>query len=95
MQYPPNGPPQFKQRKTFLEKVKEDPITPFGALVTTGILIWGVSSLRNTNAKLSQKLMRARVVAQGLTVVWLTGFTLYKGSGLASKKEKLPDTTVD
>lgn len=52
-----------------LRKMKEEPFIPFGMGATTLILVGGVVSFGLKRTKLSQQLMRARVVAQGATLV--------------------------
>ena len=54
-------------KKTFWGAVKEDPFPPLGVAVTTGILMTGLYSMITGRTKMSQKLMRARIVAQGAT----------------------------
>ncbi|KAM0827725.1 hypothetical protein ACQ4PT_067996 [Festuca glaucescens] len=50
-----------------------------GALVTAGVLTAGLVSFRYGNSRLGQKLMRARVVAQGVTVALMVGSAYYYG----------------
>jgi hypothetical protein len=50
-----------------------------GALVTAGVLTAGLISFRYGNSQLGQKLMRARVVAQGATVALMIGSAYYYG----------------
>jgi uncharacterized YccA/Bax inhibitor family protein len=55
-------------------------VAPFsGALVTAGVLTAGLISFRYGNSRLGQKLMRARVVAQGATVALMMGSAYYYG----------------
>ena len=44
---------------------------PEGCLLTGGVLGGGLWSMKEGNAKLSQKFMRTRVLAQGATVIML------------------------
>lgn len=44
-----------------------------GALLTTVVLAFGLVSFHRGNAKMSQNMMRLRVVAQGSTVLALCG----------------------
>ena len=44
-----------------------------GAVLTTAVLAFGLVSFHRGNAKMSQTLMRLRVVAQGGTVLALCG----------------------
>ncbi|KAF0914821.1 hypothetical protein E2562_031924 [Oryza meyeriana var. granulata] len=57
----------------------KNPFVPIGALVTAGVLAAGLVSFRYGNAQLGQKLMRARVVAQGATVALMIGSAYYYG----------------
>ncbi|XP_073997974.1 HIG1 domain family member 2A, mitochondrial [Rhodnius prolixus] len=54
-------------------KVKENPFVPIGALVTVGCLSFGLYSFRKGERRMSQMMMRARIVAQGFTVLALVG----------------------
>nr|GMD58812.1 RING-H2 finger protein ATL48-like [Ipomoea batatas] len=53
-----------------------------GALITAGVLTAGLISFRQGNSNLGQKLMRARVVAQGATVALMVGTAYYYGDNL-------------
>uniref|UniRef100_A0A0E0ERN9 HIG1 domain-containing protein n=1 Tax=Oryza meridionalis TaxID=40149 RepID=A0A0E0ERN9_9ORYZ len=61
------------------KKPVKNPFVPIGALVTAGVLTAGLISFRYGNSKLGQKLMRARVVAQGATVALMIGSAYYYG----------------
>lgn len=62
-----------------------------GALVTAGVLTAGLVSFRYGNSRLGQKLMRARVVAQGVTVALMVGSAYYYGDQIKLfKKESSP-----
>lgn len=50
-----------------------------GAFITAGVLTAGLVSFRQGNSQLGQKLMRARVVAQGATVALMVGTAYYYG----------------
>lgn len=50
-----------------------------GAFITAGVLTAGLISFRQGNSHLGQKLMRARVVAQGATVALMVGTAYYYG----------------
>lgn len=56
-------------------------LVPFmsGAFITAGVLTAGLVSFRLGNSQLGQKLMRARVVAQGATVAIMVGSAYYYG----------------
>eukprot|EP01104_Vermistella_antarctica_P003692 TRINITY_DN13944_c0_g1_i1.p2 TRINITY_DN13944_c0_g1~~TRINITY_DN13944_c0_g1_i1.p2 ORF type:complete len:113 (-),score=16.81 TRINITY_DN13944_c0_g1_i1:212-550(-) len=63
----PTGDPD-RDRISLWKACKRDPLVPMGCCLTAGILVTGLISFRNGNAALSQKLMRARIGAQFLTV---------------------------
>jgi len=62
--------------ETYLEKLirktKSDPLVPFFSLVTLGCLISGMRAFHMGQTNKSQMMMRARVVAQGVTIAALT-----------------------
>ncbi|CAN6195761.1 unnamed protein product, partial [Urochloa humidicola] len=74
-------PPRFNMEDFQLEGKKpvKNPFVPIGALVTAGVLTAGLISFRYGNSRLGQKLMRARVVAQGATVALMIGSAYYYG----------------
>jgi hypothetical protein len=57
----------------FVTKIKrmftEQPLIPFGATVTLGFLLAGLTSMRSGDKARSQWMMRGRVAAQGFTVI--------------------------
>uniref|UniRef100_A0A2D4KT33 HIG1 domain-containing protein n=1 Tax=Micrurus paraensis TaxID=1970185 RepID=A0A2D4KT33_9SAUR len=55
----------------FVRKFRENPFVPIGCLCTAGILTYGLICFINNKPKQSQMMMRARVIAQGLTVASL------------------------
>mmetsp|Transcript_18157 Transcript_18157/g.35667 ORF Transcript_18157/g.35667 Transcript_18157/m.35667 type:complete len:96 (+) Transcript_18157:136-423(+) len=55
-------------RDKIVSKLYAEPLVPLGCLVTAGVLIGGVVSFKNGNKVLSQRMMRARVLAQGATL---------------------------
>uniref|UniRef100_A0A2D4HQB2 HIG1 domain-containing protein n=1 Tax=Micrurus lemniscatus lemniscatus TaxID=129467 RepID=A0A2D4HQB2_MICLE len=55
----------------FVRKFRENPFVPLGCLCTAGILTYGLICFINNKPKQSQMMMRARVIAQGLTVASL------------------------
>ncbi|NWI17087.1 HIG2A protein, partial [Crypturellus soui] len=57
----------------FVRKTRENPLVPLGCLCTAAVLVWGLVSFKRGNVRRSQLLMRARVAAQGFTVVALLG----------------------
>ncbi|TMW69443.1 hypothetical protein Poli38472_001599 [Pythium oligandrum] len=65
-------------------RFKEEPLVPLGCLVTAGVLAGGLRSfVKAADQRTQQRFMRARVVAQGATVV-----ALALGSVLAMKEKK-------
>ncbi|KAL1122816.1 hypothetical protein AAG570_003142 [Ranatra chinensis] len=63
--------------ETFSEKLmrrtKENPFVPIGALLTVGCLSMGLYSFRRGEKRMSQLMMRGRILAQGFTVAALIG----------------------
>ncbi|XP_007442327.1 HIG1 domain family member 2A, mitochondrial [Python bivittatus] len=55
----------------FVRKFRENPFVPIGCLGTAGILTYGLICFMRNNPQKSQKMMRARVLAQGFTVASL------------------------
>ncbi|KAH9181150.1 hypothetical protein AeNC1_016874 [Aphanomyces euteiches] len=65
---------EMMNQETGMEKLKrkclENPFVPFGAVVTTAVLVGGMTTfLKGGDSRTQQKFMRARVFAQGATVV--------------------------
>ncbi|XP_016477222.1 RING-H2 finger protein ATL48-like [Nicotiana tabacum] len=60
-------------------KRHRNPLVPIGAFVTAGVLTAGLISFKRGNSQLGQQLMRARVLAQGGTVVLMVGSAYYYG----------------
>ncbi|CAO1392372.1 unnamed protein product [Diamesa serratosioi] len=52
-------------------KIKENPMVPIGCLATAGALTFGLYSFKQGERQMSQYMMRARILAQGFTVVAL------------------------
>jgi len=78
-----NGPPGETFGGKLQRKLKSDPLVPIGALCTVGFLSFGLRSFHRGNALEAQKLMRGRVIAQGVTVfIMLAGaYAGYKPGG--------------
>ncbi|XP_015677015.1 HIG1 domain family member 2A, mitochondrial [Protobothrops mucrosquamatus] len=55
----------------FMRKFRQNPFVPLGCLGTAGILTYGLICFINNKPKQSQMMMRARVIAQGLTIASL------------------------
>ncbi|XP_062194538.1 RING-H2 finger protein ATL48-like [Phragmites australis] len=76
---PPPPPLHIDELPFEGKKPVKNPFVPIGALVTAGVLTAGLISFRYGNSQLGQKLMRARVVAQGATVALMIGSAYYYG----------------
>ncbi|KAJ0965448.1 hypothetical protein J5N97_026586 [Dioscorea zingiberensis] len=68
------------------KKRVKNPLVPIGAFVTAGVLTAGLISFRQGKSQLGQKLMRARVVAQGATVALMFGSAYYYGEQFKGSK---------
>lgn len=62
----------------FFGKCKENPLVPLGAGLTALVLSIGIFGFATKRTKLSQNMMRARVAAQGFTLVALVGGVISK-----------------
>ena len=61
-----------EQRMEHLKKLaKYNPLVPLGCLVTIGVLGNGILAMKNKDKNKSQRMMRYRVGAQGITVIAL------------------------
>ncbi|CAH2084712.1 unnamed protein product [Euphydryas editha] len=58
-------------KEKFVRKFGENPFVPIGCLATAGALSYGLWCFRTGRTKLSQQMMRARIVAQGFTITAL------------------------
>ncbi|KPJ19854.1 HIG1 domain family member 2A [Papilio machaon] len=71
----------FKEK--FVRKFGENPFVPIGCLATAGALSYGLWCFRTGRTKLSQQMMRMRIVAQGFTITALVvGVMLTAGKSL-------------
>lgn len=78
----PPPPPETMGEK-LKRKVKQNPIVPIGALATVGALTYGLFSFIRGDTKIQQYMMRARVAAQGGTIVAVAAgvaFMLFRDS---------------
>ncbi|NXO32938.1 HIG2A protein, partial [Cisticola juncidis] len=57
----------------FLRKTRENPLVPLGCLCTVGVLAYGIICFKKGYTRRSQLMMRARVIAQGLTIASVVG----------------------
>ncbi|XP_055713408.1 HIG1 domain family member 2A, mitochondrial [Phlebotomus papatasi] len=58
-------------KEKMLRKIKENPLVPMGCMATIGALSYGLWNFRRGEQKISQYMMRTRIIAQGFTVVAL------------------------
>ncbi|XP_077294971.1 HIG1 domain family member 1A, mitochondrial [Arctopsyche grandis] len=56
-----------------MRRFKENPFVPIGCIFTACVLTYGIYSFSKGRSKMSQKMMRLRIVAQGATLVALVG----------------------
>ncbi|XP_005175080.1 HIG1 domain family member 2A, mitochondrial [Musca domestica] len=71
-------------KEKMMRKIKENPLVPIGCIATACALGYGLYNFRTGNRRMSQMMMRARIAAQGFTVVALiTGVVMTYG-----KKDK-------
>ncbi|KAK7074305.1 HIG1 domain member 2A [Halocaridina rubra] len=61
------GPSESK----FVKKFKENPFVPIGCGLTAAALCFGLYSFTQGKNRLSQKMMRMRIAAQGFTIAAL------------------------
>lgn len=80
-------PPPETFREKFVRKTKENPLVPIGLVATVAILVNGVRQMTRGDRAKSQSMMRARVVAQGLTVAALVGGILWSARKKDQAKE--------
>ncbi|XP_054258557.1 HIG1 domain family member 2A, mitochondrial [Macrosteles quadrilineatus] len=64
----------------FMRKFKENPLVPIGCLLTTTCLTLGLMSMKKGDKKMSQLMMRGRILAQGFTLVALVTGLCIKAS---------------
>ncbi|XP_046977196.1 HIG1 domain family member 2A, mitochondrial [Vanessa cardui] len=70
-------------KEKFARKFSANPFVPIGCLATAGALSYGLWCFRTGRSKLSQQMMRVRIVAQGLTITALVvGVVLTAGKTL-------------
>jgi hypothetical protein len=70
---------ETKEQK-FKRKIAANPLIPLGTAITNGVLMVGIFSFAMKKTRLSQLMMRARVIAQGGTVAALVGTVLYSAT---------------
>lgn len=79
-------------RRSFLDKCKEEPLVPAGALTTALVLCGGLYSFKVGDRKTGQLMMRLRIVAQFGTVAAMIGYAA--GAGAIDWKRFLQPTSA-
>jgi len=70
-------------------------MVPIGCVITVGFLTSGLKSFSDGNAVRSQKMMRGRVLAQGVTVAVMMGYAAYNAGYLVKNEtENERDTRI-
>jgi hypothetical protein len=71
---------QLVENENKMEKLKQlskkNPFVPIGCLITVGILMNGIFAMKNGDRAKSQRMMRYRVGAQGITILAVLGGTM-------------------
>ncbi|CAG9862386.1 unnamed protein product [Phyllotreta striolata] len=75
------------QTEKLKRKFAENPLVPIGCLATTAALSYGIWCFRSGQRKRSQLMMRARILAQGFTLV-----AMIVGVAVQAKKTLEPKT---
>lgn len=75
-EWTPPPPPETMGEK-LQRKFKQNPLVPVGAVATVGALTYGLFSFARGDTRMQQYMMRARVAAQGGTIVAVAGGVLY------------------
>ncbi|XP_031575335.1 HIG1 domain family member 2A, mitochondrial-like isoform X2 [Actinia tenebrosa] len=60
-------------KEKFARKARENPFVPIGCLLTVGALGYGLVSFKRGDVRMQQYMMRARVAAQGFTILAVCG----------------------
>ncbi|XP_075975397.1 HIG1 domain family member 2A, mitochondrial [Anticarsia gemmatalis] len=60
-------------QEKFVRKFSDNPFVPIGCLATVGALSYGLWTFRTGRKRMSQQMMRLRIVAQGFTIAALVG----------------------
>lgn len=84
----PTFPVDYPADGRKLDVLRKNPLVPIGACVTAAVLLAGLFSFNRGSQLWSQRMMRARVVAQGATLVVLGGSMLRPGLAGALEEEK-------
>ncbi|KAG5682721.1 hypothetical protein PVAND_012055 [Polypedilum vanderplanki] len=75
-------------KEKFIRKFKQNPLVPIGCLATAGALSFGLYSFQKGERRMSQMMMRARILAQGFTVAALVVGVIYTLRNDAFKENK-------
>eukprot|EP01137_Pigoraptor_chileana_P022135 Opistho-2@86722 len=68
-------------------KFSENPFVPIGLVITAATLVIGLRAMNNNDKRTSQFMMRARVLAQGLTVgAAVVGMVYFPSSRLRNQQ---------
>ncbi|BET02065.1 unnamed protein product [Nesidiocoris tenuis] len=90
------GSTEIQEEKAFdkfKRKAMENPLVPFGTLLTTAALSFGLYSMKTGQRRMSQMMMRARIVAQAFTITALCGGMLMQAMKKA-EEEKLAEKKI-
>ena len=80
--------PHTESRKQkFLRKVRSNPLVPLGCGLTVAALFYGLYQFALGNSKKSNLMMRARVAAQGFTILVLVGGVLLSRNATGDKSK--------
>ncbi|KAK0074183.1 hypothetical protein PV325_008667 [Microctonus aethiopoides] len=80
------GPNRETMMERLKRKCKEAPLVPIGCLTTASVLAYGIICFKRGDKKMSQYMMRARVTAQGFTVVVAVVSTMMAAQKLKTKE---------
>lgn len=78
-----------RKKLSFLQHCYKEPWIPLGCLTTAGVLCIGFGAFIRGNKLLAQQMMRARVAAQGATVI-----AMAVSSGMLLSKQKQDEGKV-
>ncbi|KAM0669801.1 hypothetical protein ACQRIT_002249 [Beauveria bassiana] len=90
---------ELRNEKTlhkFFRKIKEEPLVPLGMGLTVFAFINAYRALRRGDSKQANKMFRARVAAQGFTVIAMVAGSMYYNQDREKSKElrKLKEETT-
>ncbi len=70
-------------------KIKEEPLIPIGCALTVAAFVNSAVAIRRGDSQAAQRMFRARVAAQGFTVLAMVGGGMYYAEDRAKRKELL------